>query len=97
MKEHVSGLWIKSRGSLLTSELPGWAKLLGALAIVAAVWLVALPWLARQSHVSAHIELQERQGIDPSAMFYSELEIVPPIAHRVERLHETHEGAFWSR
>ncbi len=97
MKEHASQLSIKPRASFLMSDPPGWLKLVGALAVLAAIWLVALPWLARQPQVSAHIEAQESQGIDPSAMFYSELEIVPPIAHRVERLHETHEAAFWSR
>ncbi len=97
MKENASRWWVKPRVGLLTNDPPGWLKLVAACAVLGAIWLVALPWLARQPQVSEHIELQERQGIDPSAMFYSELEIVPPIAHRVERLHETHEEAFWSR
>lgn len=57
-----------------------------ALAAVGLVWLVVLPLVARQSSVARHIEAQQQRGIDPSAMFYSELEILPPIAHRMERL-----------
>ncbi len=75
----------------------GWLKLLAASFAVAAVWLVALPWLATTTPVQRHIELQESQGIDPSAVFYSELEILPPIAHHYERLHETHRDQLWGR
>lgn len=60
-------------------------KLAGALAALATTWLVALPWLATTGPVAEHIAEQERSGIDPSAMFYTELEIAPAIAHRAER------------
>jgi len=75
----------------------GRLKLALAILTVAAIWLGALPWLAVIPPIRRHIELQERQGIDPSAVFYSELEILPPIAHRYERLHETHGDEFWGR
>jgi hypothetical protein len=64
----------------------GLTKLAIALAAMACVWLVVLPLVSQQRHVSEHIQQQEQLGIDPSAMFYSELEILPAIAHRVERL-----------
>lgn len=66
--------------------MPGLVRLLVAVSTLAVVWLVLLPLLARQSYVAEHIQQQEELGIDPSAMYYSELEIMPAIAHRVERL-----------
>ena len=58
-----------------------------ALALVALVWLVVLPLIGEQPAVSRHIAEQQRLGIDPSAKFYSELEFLPPVVHRMERLH----------
>ncbi len=74
-----------------------WLRLGGWIGALAITWCVALPWIGRYPAIARHIEHQEEQGIDPSAMFYSELEIVPSIAHRIERLHETHREAFFSR
>lgn len=79
-----------------TSSWGRWSKLAGSLIAVSAIWLVGLPWLGSVSVVAEHIENQERQGIDPSAMFYSELEILPPVVHRIERLHKTNREDFWS-
>lgn len=74
-----------------------WLKLALSVLAVGAIWLIALPWLASLPVVEQHIAEQERQGIDPAAVFYSELEILPPIAHRYERLHETHGDQLWGR
>jgi hypothetical protein len=82
--------------NLVRNPLP-WLKLLMGLLIVAAVWLIALPQLARTTAIERHIAEQERQGIDPSALFYSELEILPQIAHRYERLHHSHGDELWGR
>ena len=74
-----------------------WLKLALSVFAVGAIWLIALPWLASLPTVEQHIAEQERQGIDPAAVFYSELEILPPIAHRYERLHDTHGDQLWGR
>ena len=52
----------------------GWKRLLLCCFVGAVVWLVVLPWIARQDHVRSMIERNEAAGIDPSAMFYSDLE-----------------------
>jgi len=70
-----------------TATPRGRLALAGALLALAATWLVALPWLATTRPIAEHIAEQERSGIDPSAMFYTELEIAPAIAHRAERRH----------
>ena len=40
---------------------------------VAIVWLGLLPLVARQPPVRRHIERLDDRGIDPSAMFYTEV------------------------
>ena len=77
--------------------LRGWLALAGALAALAATWLIALPWLATTKPVAEHIAAQQRQGIDPSAMFYTELDIAPAIAHQAERRRETQHLDFTPR
>lgn len=74
-----------------------WLRLAGWLGMLTITWCVVLPWIGRHPAIAKHIEHQEEQGIDPSAMFYSELEIVPSIAHRIERLHATQPEAFFGR
>lgn len=73
-----------------------WSRFAISLFVVSAIWLVGLPWLGSFSVIAEHIENQERQGIDPSAMFYSELEILPPVVHRIERLQRSNKDDFWS-
>ena len=58
--------------------------------------MIVLPWIGNWSAVSGHVRVQQELGIDPSAMFYSELEIAPGIAHRIERLQQTHTMS-WNR
>jgi hypothetical protein len=56
-----------------------------AVAVIALIWLGILPhWSTRPESVAAHEFLSER-GIDPGAMFYSDLEISYRINARLER------------
>ncbi len=59
------------------------SKLLTAGTLVAAAWLVVLPWIARQPAEQAGWEALQRVGIDPSAMYYTELEAMEPILQRL--------------
>ncbi len=38
------------------------------------VWLVVLPWLGRRGELRRAIDRNEAAGIDPSALFYTDLE-----------------------
>lgn len=60
-------------------KLAGWSGALGV------VWLFCLPLLATDPRVEAQIQMQERQGIDAAAMYYTELEAMKPILRRLER------------
>jgi hypothetical protein len=51
-----------------------WLRALAAVAVVAAIWLIALPWLAEQKPIRQHVDSLHAADINASAMFYSELE-----------------------
>ncbi|MBA2115323.1 hypothetical protein [Bremerella alba] len=67
---------------MLSSQTKKWLYLGLAIASVAVVWLVILPAYARQSEMSKHLQWLDQQGIDPSAMYYTELEVMEEILQR---------------
>jgi len=69
----------------LRVAVPGWARLLIAVVGLAIVWLGILPWYSRQPAMEAHLQWLDDRGIDPSAMYYTELEAMQPILQRLER------------
>lgn len=73
----------------------GWLWLMIALAAILVLWLVVLPWLATQPPIRRHIEFLEQRQIDPSAMFYTELEAMPALRTKVSRIREDHPASFW--
>lgn len=68
-------------------RLPIRRKLKLALSIIGlcGLWLVVLPWIARQPRMAAHLQWLEDQGIDAGAMYYTELEAMKPILEKLER------------
>ncbi len=60
-------------------------KLAFCVIAVCGVWLVALPWIARQPRMAEHLQWLEDQGIDGGAMYYTELEAMQPILEKLER------------
>jgi len=68
-----------------TMKLSGISRLILSLAIVAGAWLIALPWIARQPAEHDSWTSLNQSGIDPSAMYYSELEVMKPILERINR------------
>lgn len=63
----------------------GRIRLVIAVSVLACVWLVILPWYSRQPAMEAHLQWLDERGIDPSAMYYTELEAMQPILQRLER------------
>jgi hypothetical protein len=57
--------------------------LLSALLLLVGIWLGLLPWLARRPTVANHLNWLREQRIDPSAMYYTELESMEPILDRL--------------
>ena len=73
-----------------------WAAFVLGSALLAVVWLVALPWVGARPLMQADLRRQQARGINPGAMFYTELEALPPIVRHVEQLRKSHPEAFWS-
>ncbi|MCM2370058.1 hypothetical protein [Aporhodopirellula aestuarii] len=48
-------------------------KLLMVVMLLAAVWLIALPWVAGRPGPRRYLERLDARGIDPAAMYYTEL------------------------
>ena len=61
------------------------ARFIGALFAVGLVWFVALPWAAERPRMADRLEWLDEQGIDPSAMYYTELEMMRPILKKLAR------------
>ncbi len=81
-----------SRGILAAGDekTRGRIRFLLALSLIAAVWLLALPWLASVDSVHKHLQFLEARRINPGAMYYTELEAMTPI---LQRLHGQPTGA----
>ena len=66
-----------------------------AIVAVGVLWLVLLPNLGEVPTIRAQIEANEAQGINPGAMYYTELEAMPRIIDEVDRKREAASEAFW--
>jgi hypothetical protein len=73
-----------------------WLRFAAFWSVIAVCWLVLLPWLAAQPELAARIKTLERAGIDPSAMYYSELEMMPDTLRRLEQLHARDHRLLWA-
>ena len=82
-------------GSRDGSSVRGWLGFAAVALAATGTWLVVLPWIGSQPDVAARIQEEQQRGIDPSAMFYSDLELLPPIAHRLERMQDRDAAGFW--
>jgi hypothetical protein len=73
-----------------------WSRLAGWTAAVATIWLIALPWAAARPAMQQRIRFLEQQRIDPSAMFYTEIEMMQEVQDRIDRLRHQHAEHFWN-
>ena len=61
-----------------------WSRLGLALVLLGTFWLCVLPQIARIPAVRAHRQWLDQRGINPSAMYYTELEVMKTILSRQE-------------
>jgi hypothetical protein len=64
--------------------------------VALAVWLVILPWVASRPDMQRWIEFLEQRRIDPSAMFYTEVESMNDVRQRMAQLRKQHSAEFWN-
>ena len=67
---------------------------LATLAIVI-VWTLVLPWIGARPSVRSRIETLNTQGIDPAALYYTDLEAMSRLESDVAATLQAHPDAFW--
>ncbi|QDT92068.1 hypothetical protein [Gimesia algae] len=72
-----------------------WVQFLSLLTGVCLLWLVILPQIASIPSVKADIDFLEEKKIDPTAMFYSDLETIEDTVQNISDFHKAHPDALW--
>jgi len=82
----LADVWCPVQGFVSMNGLQTSAhfRLIVASLVIAVVWCVGLPWIATIPAVDHRLQFLDERGIDPSAMFYTELESMKPILRRVD-------------
>ncbi len=72
-------------------------RLLAVLATLGAVWLVLLPYWARQPRMQAALKTHVDRHINASATFYTENPAALSALHDLQQLQREHPGLLWGR
>jgi len=78
-----------------TSKRSGWIVLSVIVAVMTIVWLGVLPLLSQHPSIRSVAKWQEAHGIDPAAMFYSDVPAVGDAERKFETLQKEHPDALW--
>jgi hypothetical protein len=63
-----------------------WVRLVAIVLLVGAGWGLLLPWVGGQTGLRREIDRQLEQGVDPGALFYTDLPVMNRVDERLERL-----------
>ena len=63
--------------------------------VLGIVWLVLLPQMARQPAIKSDLRRLQSQGINPSAMYYTELEMIGAVIDQNRRFRRQCPTALW--
>jgi hypothetical protein len=74
-----------------------WLALLMISLGIVVVWLIILPRMAHLPAVQQRRASFESRGIDPAAMFYTELELLDSPNNRLQQWQREHPDAFWKK
>jgi hypothetical protein len=77
------------------SSLNKIARLIVIGAVVIACWTMLLPAISDRPAMRQRLDRRKAQGINAGAMFYSELNAMPQVMERMDRVHAAHGSAFW--
>jgi len=86
---------MNSMAAIDRSRWRGRFALAGCIAAMAVVWLVVLPWFGSRPAVRREIERFDAAGVDPAAMFYTELPLMNDVLADLERRRADNPDAFW--
>jgi hypothetical protein len=85
------------RDAASTAGPNGLVRLAASIAAVVVVWCGLLPWVAAWPDVAHRLQELDAQGIDPSAMYYSELPAMDGVMADLDHIHRADPEAFWTR
>ncbi|WP_339729044.1 hypothetical protein [uncultured Gimesia sp.] len=71
----------------------GWFTLLTV--SLGLLWLVVFPQLAQVPQLRSEIDFLEEKKIDPTAMFYSDLETIEDTVKNIRDFHAENPNALW--
>ena len=74
----------------------GWTSLGIGVSTILIVWMLVLPRVGAWKPVRARIEYLDRQGVDPAALYYTDLDAMTKIEADITTIRQTHPDAFWS-
>lgn len=69
--------------SMTSDRRRGLMQLAGVTAVAAVIWLIVLPLLSLFPPVSARLQWLDDQHVDPSAMYYTEVDALKPVLQRL--------------
>jgi len=72
-----------------------WAWFLFLTVSLGIIWLVILPRAAEIPHLHSEIKFLEQKKIDPTAMFYSDLETIEQTVQNINNFHQKKPNALW--
>jgi hypothetical protein len=80
---------------LPAARFRAWWRLTAWAAVAAGIWMIVLPWVAARPAVQRRLEFHRQQRINPSAMFYTEVDVMDEVLDRMDRLRRQHPERFW--
>ncbi|WP_298867243.1 hypothetical protein [uncultured Gimesia sp.] len=72
-----------------------WIRFLSLTAVLCIIWLVILPRAAEIPRLQSEIKFLEQRKIDPSAMFYSDLETIEQTVQSIDQFHQENPDDLW--
>lgn len=63
---------------------------------ITVVWTLVLPWVGSRPPVRERIEYLDRQGVDPAALYYTDIEAMGRVESNLAAIRQANPDAFWS-
>lgn len=87
-----------STATIADKRRTGLLRLAGICLMTAAIWLIVLPWVADFPPVARWLQWLDDHQVDPSAMYYTEVEAMRPTLERLNApIRRNAKTAFSSR
>ena len=72
-----------------------WSSLCVGILSIVTIWILVLPWIGSRPSVRMQIEYLDRDGVDPTALYYTDLEAMERVESDIAAISQSHPDAFW--